>query len=451
MRLFVCLFAGVSVGIGSYAFTGESDRHSLFYSASRSSEAVITFDHQVEFSARVKPDLELAREKIHQQVLHLFGSMAEATTKAVPKGNERITRVSVLQKPGTRTHWIARYSYEGTIVLENDRSSIYEVVLPRNPDRIYRSGLELDRRGNPVNRCTDEHYQSEGDFWYFWSPDKPGCPLIEGVHYDRVASSVRRLENSVRTYPEYDRLADPSGRIRISILMGMDDPRFSKNPQVSADLNAENYRAIRRSLIEEQRYSVRRLSPGEVRTTTGLDQPVAYVERFSRQAKRARIEVTLFFGPSGIDEDSAAFHHFYRDAIENASVLIYDGHSGLGGHLDLESIEELQGFGIRPNRERYQIYYFNSCSSYTYYNSMYFGRKRSAEDPKGTRNLDILTNGLATYFSVLGESDLVLVKAIDRWADGGLARSYQALAGEIDSDNLFGVNGDEDNPAVAPR
>lgn len=57
--------------------------------------------------------------------------------------------------------------------------------------------------------------------------------------------------------------------------------------------------------------------------------------------------------------------------------MIYNGHSGLGGHLDLKAIADLQGFRIAPNKNRYQIYFFNSCTSYTYDNTTYFNRKRT--------------------------------------------------------------------------
>jgi hypothetical protein len=77
---------------------------------------------------------------------------------------------------------------------------------------------------------------------------------------------------------------------------------------------------------------------------------------------------------------------------------------------------------------------------------MFFEQKKSVLDPKGTLNLDILTNGLATYFSVLEDSSLALVTAIEYWVSGKAVISYQQLAQKIDSGNLFGINGDEDNP-----
>jgi hypothetical protein len=433
------------LGLGLLLFASGFDWQP--YAAVDSTEAVLTFSHEVEFMSRTEPDEDLAREKIEAQVNHLFGPMSEAPVKAVPRGNHKITSIAIRKKEGTKTTFVASYSYRGTIVLQGLSGSSYQIVLPVNPARIYRAGVQTRSNGEEYNSCTDPHYQSEGDFWYFWNPDKYGCGLKEGVDFIRISAKVRREANTERTYPEYDRLVDANGVIRISVLMGMDDPSKGKDPNRSADINAPNFLGIARTL-KSLGFDRRVLSDSEIGQIAQVDDPVAYVEEFTKQSPRAKLVVQVFFGPSGIDEDSGAFHHFFRDALENSSLMVYDGHSGLGGHLDLATIEDTHGFRIQPPKHRYQIYFFNSCSSYTYYNTMYFGRKATSTDRRGTKNLDILTNGLATYFSVIGESDMVLIKAIDQWAAGKPGQSYQELAAAIDSHNLFGVNGDEDNPTT---
>jgi hypothetical protein len=193
---------------------------------------------------------------------------------------------------------------------------------------------------------------------------------------------------------------------------------------------------------------VREWTKSEVRELTGSASPT--IEEFTFKAERAELKVFMFFGESGIDERSTPFHFAYRHALEKASVMIYDGHSGLGGHLDLDSIEAANQFQIKIPKDRYQIYFFNSCTSYSYYNTLYFEKKKTATDRKGSKNLDILTNGLETYFDVMKSTNLALISAFKNWAEGKKSTSYQELAQEIDSDNLFGVNGDEDNPKRAP-
>jgi hypothetical protein len=406
------------------------------YVGKDSTEAIMTFNGTVEVAGR--PSQEAALEKINEQIEHLYGPMSAAQYKSVPRGNHKITNVKVT--PMSNGNSKVTYSYSGTIVLQNGPTSTYEIILPVNPDKIYKAGMI-----NRTNPCTDHHYQEEGDFWYFWNPANPGCRLQKNKDFFTISANIKRVTNTQLTFPEYERLVDQNGNITVSLLMGMDDPNQNRDPNSSGDINASNFRDIKETL-KSMGYQGRVWTSNEINAIAKKPtRKGVYVEEFLKQVGRVKILLRVFFGPSGIDEDSSSFHYFFKDALENQAVMMYDGHSGLGGHLDLESIEEEIG-ALRPNQNRYQIYYFNSCTSYSYYNTMYFDRKKSAQDPNGTKNLDIFTNGLATYFSVMHDTNLALIKAIESYASGSAKISYQSLAKSIDSDNLFGINGDEDNP-----
>ena len=439
-------YASLSLSINSSIYAAPRIERKLFTS-SDASEATLQMDVTLQISSSLKPNEKQINEKIESQLNHMFGPLAEySATKAVPKGEHKVSNVHVtLLAHGT---YQVTYSYEGTLLVKQNRThqptgEKLEILLPLNPDTMFKAGIV--GRANP---CTDSTHTDEGDFWYFWSPSRPGCKLVENVHYIKVQGSLVRHPNVEQSFPEYERLVDSSGNITVSILMGLDNPDSnSMNPNNSRDINAPNFRAIKQGLLQAQ-YQAREWSKEEINHIApgvrGKELP--YVEEFTKKLAKANIVVRMFFGPTGIDEKSKAFHYFFKDAIENASIMIYGGHSGLGGHLDLPSIEETQNFTMQPNQSRYQIYFFNSCSSYTYYNSMFFGRKQTSVDPRGTKNLDIMTNGLATYFHVIGPTNLAVVQAVELWAAGTARASYQTIAKKIDSNNLFGINGDEDNP-----
>ena len=417
------------------------------FTAAESTEAVLKMQPHLQIVSRTVPTNEVISEKIESQLVHMFGPLAEhSATKAVPKGEHQITNVQVAEV--SRGLYKVTYDYEGTLLVKQARtqrgqSESLEILLPVNPDTIFAAGVIGNR-----NPCTDSHHPDEGDFWYFWSPSRPGCRLTENLHYFKVSGSLERKENVEQSFPEYERLADANGNITISILMGLDDPEKNTwNPMNSRDINAPNFRQIRQMLIQQQ-YQPRQWAQQEIEQIAPRlrSKELPYVEEFSKKLEKATIVVRMFFGATGIDEKSKAFHHFFKDSVENSSIMIYGGHSGLGGHLDLPSIEQTNNFKIQPNQSRYQIYYFNSCSSYTYYNSMFFNRKKTSSDPKGTKNLDIMTNGLATYFHVIGQTNYAVIQSVELWAAGTARASYQAIAKKIDSNNLFGINGDEDNP-----
>jgi hypothetical protein len=230
-------------------------------------------------------------------------------------------------------------------------------------------------------------------------------------------------------------------------MFGMDDNQKGRNPLNSGDINAENYRDFRNYLLEKD-YKAKKWTAAEInKVAKTKNGALPFVETI----QKGKIVYRFFFGPSAIDEDSLAFHWFYKDALENSSIMIYGGHSGLGGHLDLDSIEANLGEAIKFNPKKYQILFFDSCTSYKYYNTAYFDRKVTAKDPKGSKSLDIFTNGLSTFFHVMPASNkaiaIALEKALSYAQTGAGFVSYQTLAKQIDSDNLFGINGDEDNAA----
>jgi len=427
-----------SVLFQSVAFSLPARERKL-YVGSDSTEAQLTFRHWVRMESSRKPSLKKSEEQIISQLTHMFGPMGEAAIRAVPRGDHQVQVVKVTAEG--EGYFKIEYAYKGTLVLQNGPTSEYTFPLPVDPSAIYKAGMVGQK-----NPCTDDHYQDESDFWYFWNPENTSCPLKLGKDFIEVTGKIKRSPNTKISYPEYERLADAEGVIKISLLMGMDDPKKAKDPNKSADINAKNFRDIKRSLLERG-YEARVWKAAEVKAVIGEKVKKApYVEEFRKTFGDKEILMQVFFGPSGIDEDSAGFHYFFKDAIENSAIMMYDGHSGLGGHLDLAAIEESRSFTFEPQKDRYQIYFFNSCSSYTYYNSMFFDRKKSSADPQGTKGLDILTNGLATYFSVMHDTNMALVKAVEVWAEGRARASYQAISSEIDSGNLFGVNGDEDNP-----
>lgn len=413
----------------------------------RASEAILSFSHRVLIQAATKPTLGIAKEQVFQQIQHLFGPMERAEYSGVPKEDHKVTITSIKASAKEGVYEI-NYDYSGTSVIENGPRKYFDVYLPNNPDLIYSASMI-----GSTNTCTDEHYQSEGDFWYFWSPAPtyPECKLKEGRDFEVVHANIERIKPDAKTtYPEYHRLMQ-DGVINIHFLFGLDNPTHGHNPNTSNDINADAYKKVREELIQ-MGYSLRRVELSEIHKVVQTidEKQVPFVEELSKNfpSKNLTVRVRLFFGETGITENSRTFHFFLRDALENASVMIYGGHSGLGGHLDLDSIQKIRQFKIKPPKDTYQIYFFNSCTSYTYYNAMYFQRKRKNGnvDAKGTKNLDILANGLSTAFDAMASGDMAVIRAIDLWASHSVWTSYQKIARSVDSDNLFTVNGDEDNP-----
>jgi hypothetical protein len=136
-----------------------------------------------------------------------------------------------------------------------------------------------------------------------------------------------------------------------------------------------------------------------------------------------RIE-TLF----GADEDEAP----HRRALSRGDAVIYNGHSYIGyGPLDPGN------FRASTFPKTYQIFWFDSCVSYNYYEKDYFALKQG-----GSENLDVITNALESPTYMSGEAG---GNFIARLLDGSTP-SYQTLLTEAKAtDSLRVVDGEIDN------
>lgn len=416
------------------------------YYGKASSEVVFRFSHFIDTSLDQIPGRSQAtlpsesdlRRRINRQLTYLYGSLGNHEPQGAP---HEIPEVQLVESKIFGRTLRTYYTFEGRGILEkqnipdgaNESVTLY---LPRDPDQIYRAGLRDVVRGQYP--CTDREHPSEKYFWYFWDPFKYGCPLRTNQDYDPIAAQVERLANTPVSYPHYQELMRPEG-LRIDLLMGMDDPSKEINPFRSLDLAAENYRAIHTELVR-MGYRARIWSESDLRRISSNilgwnNKPDVFVESLRKQTTRGPVEIRFFFADTS--SQSRVFHDFMKDAIENSDVFIYAGHSGLGEYLDLNAMELMQSFEIQFPRDRQQIYFFNGCSSYPYYNWDFFQRKG------GTDTLDIVTNGLATYFSAIPSSTLAFIRALDIYAVSGVRTSYLDIINAGDSHNLLGVNGDE--------
>lgn len=108
-----------------------------------------------------------------------------------------------------------------------------------------------------------------------------------------------------------------------------------------------------------------------------------------------QVEVIHQLSNTDITADAKTFARTFKEAIAEGDLIIYLGHSGLGGNLDIPSLnEKLKEMGegeIKFPNDKYQIFFFDSCSSYSYYLPHFREFK-----PKG--KIDIISYGLSSYF-----------------------------------------------------
>jgi hypothetical protein len=114
----------------------------------------------------------------------------------------------------------------------------------------------------------------------------------------------------------------------------------------------------------------------------------------SAAAKDVTVVINTYYGA----ETSEVPH---RKALQTSDVVIYNGHSYIGsGPLDPTRYSE------SDFPKSYQLFFFNSCVSFNYYEKDFFKMKG------GEQNLDMVTNGLESWVNGSGPAMGKFVSAL---------------------------------------
>lgn len=369
-------------------------------------------------------------ELIDLQLQHMYGAFTThpgfVDNPGIPSGDYKVGLLGAEKVPNEPYAWIS-YSYDDIVVFSKNLfrgsgATRIQFLLPKDPATIYQKGFPTP--GSRKNRCTDEHYNSEDDFWYFWNPYQESCPITKNdlviVNTDLTPIQVTR-----NTYPEYARLYGENGNgdvLQVTYLVGVDE-NFR-----NGDLGKQTFKDAFAGL------------KGAGFQVT-VDEPRRKRLSFRFGAKRASVEMRL------MNPGSAEFSQEAVKGMKTSDIFLYDGHSGLGNYLNPDRLAEDTGGPLALPKDKYQIFIFQGCSTYAYYNSAFFKLKRSGSDPKGTKNLDIITTGIGAAFEVGAKVDVALLTSVTM----AQKPSWQTIldrvrAAEGSNSSLSHVNGDEDNP-----
>jgi len=449
-----CASAPPQVTRPSFPTRAEVDR-SDYYSPS-GEEVVLEFDgvHQAQLAGPNGTDPVApgdAQWEVDRLMVYLAGPAGSGAVKAGPKYDGKIT-VLGYERIGSSPEWRIRYRYRGTFAMGRGHTGTFPVMVPRNVQTIYQRSQVPGNTDAARNPCTNAHLNSEYYFWYFWNPAAAGCPLREGVDYNLYQARVTPIPNrSSSRYPDYPRLPDSTGALRMSLVFGADDDaKGQRAPEANNDYNAPNYVDVARRLTAAG-FRQRRLPLAEIAAgCSSLQDATPTIDEFTRQDGTRKVTVRMYWGSTHLGHQSNGFACFLDDGLRNSGVITYSAHSGLGESIFLRTMRAESGLPLHVDPQRYQIFGFHSCSSYGYYNTDFFEAKKTTEDPAGTRNLEVITSGVSTEFEKLARSTWKQIEPVLLWSRTGRWTSYQDILDNMDEGTLTGVSGIRDNPSRPP-
>ncbi len=336
-----------------------------------------------------------------------------------------------------------KYNYRAIWIVDKDVPERFTVPVPLN-----RNGLLTPRWKN----CTDSapEHQTEWFYWYFWDPKRAGCDHKQGIQYEVVTVQLgAETKNETASYPEYKRLIEGS-RFHLTFGFGYVEDPADPNPETDWDAGIREYQAFMQYVRDAfgGQFHEANISQSEYR---GASQPTKVIgHRFVGNLRGVDVVINVV-AAAGVDQMQLFAKSFAHD---HDGFFGWFGHSRVGSGFDAENfwnmvVRSPDYYSVTPD---YQLVYWGGCNSYSYYTLPFFEFKAhvaNGADPNGTKGLDIIANGLPSYFHLNADNAAIALKHLLNWES---RPSYQTIVNELEAkaqssgiDVLVAVLGDEDN------
>jgi hypothetical protein len=291
----------------------------------------------------------------------------------------------------------------------------YDVVLPKDVQAASLQSFNAKYDG----RCGKNEYGQE-TFWHDWNPKANGCTIDEPDVVRTSAVVTKSSQVTQDKYPEYTRVWE-DGRLEVVAIFGY------AQGGAAGDVGGAEY--------EEFLRTVQQALPGSQQKSNDLTPSIAKDVTISTN----NVSVTALLIDT-LYKTGPDFGVRYDALSETADLVVYNGHSELS-----KNTNALAGMGkVAP--KKYQVFFFDSCDTYAYLDTALTDRRiavnGAADDPKGTKYLDVATNVLPSYFTNYAGSSVSLFKAL---LDPKNPKSYNAILAELPADQVVVVTGEEDN------
>ena len=316
---------------------------------------------------------------------------------------------------------------------ESNAPETYELVLPARGD--YRGQSDFftaygsDEDSGKKCLAWGAHGVN-GIFWYYYRPEKTGCPLKDASLDDKnvvVRTTVHLSvsgQNTTDKAPEYGKIWEDDSLIVTAI--------FGKNEEGEIsdyDAGIAAFRQLYDDLLRAYGTPVStNLEAGQSPGARNNDVRLVFATEFGR------IDAHLYL-VDGIRSVDAAFQEKYNERTKTSDFVSYSGHSGLGANI--RAMARMGSF----LKDKYQIFLINGCDTFAYVDGALTRAHHDVNpDFAPTKFIDIITNAMPSYFHSNSRSNMQVI-------DGLLKQesTYRAILAGFDSYQRANVTGEEDN------
>lgn len=416
----------------------------------KGSEIKVQFraDYRTTYASLDEVDLPATKENIRQTARFLFGPLTHRQIAAPQKGEKIEILINDLKLVDGKVY--VPYIYRAVWLIHKDAvSSSLTLPVPYSIESLRTPDWTL---------CTDSdpEHSTWSFLWYFWDPRRRGCDHQAQREYQVVTVGMSETTpQTIASYPEYQRMIrEENGQKTLSMTFafGYVNDNHRPKPFSDSDAGAREFQLFH-SRVEKTLGALGFSKSSILRKEYGGSSTEMVGSRFVGEQGDIRVSVSVV-AAAGVDQ-MELFAHSYATLHEG--FFGWFGHSRVGSGFDAERFAmmvdyEPQTYSISPD---YQLIYWAGCNSYSYYTLPFFEMKAELDprtDPNGSKNLDLISNGLPSYFSLNAKNAEVIFKALLYWQQ---PTSYQDIIDQIERDSarrgisvLVNVLGDEDNPPL---
>ncbi|MBC7693093.1 MAG: hypothetical protein H7222_15120 [Methylotenera sp.] len=409
---------------------------------SSQSEARVSFDsgQQILLDAEIQNGVMLSpagtserelNQAIRNQLSYTIGQLA--VIDAAPRVNRfEVTVVQIEEVPAANGEPAQRrihYRAKGQLAWGRNWRipAQIELILPSQGHEIALTAFGE----HYLKPCSTDKYAENWSLFYYFHPLMAGCPLQ--IRNTATESDVVRFpvsfavsrENSTGKSPEYGEIWK-DGKLTVTAIFG----KYSPESTSKDDDGLLGYNDFHEYLLQQ-------FGQPTTRSETFLGAPgLAHpVLDLSFRSYRGPILVHMEL----IDSMTQTPPEFKKRFVQNArdaDLVIYSGHSELGGSM--EALSNLMEFSAG----KYQIFLVNGCGSFSHLNDRLF-EKRALINPEAaaSKYLDVISNSLSNYFVWMPIEAVNLITDLSSRSRPG----YRQILDRFDPRQRVVVEGEEDN------
>jgi hypothetical protein len=280
-------------------------------------------------------------------------------------------------------------------------------------------------------KCGTNEYGQE-EFWHDWNPKAEGC-VIADADVTRARATVKPFAGETTgKYPEYD-LMWQDGELDVVAIFGLINGGTTDSADDPGVQEYTRFVSGTQGLLTGGKVTANTKSASVLRDTT-----ITGKVTMGGQQRPVKIDVLLVAEMKSVGTD---FDTRYAPLSAKADLIMYDGHAGLGKNVNALARKGTVTAG------KYQLVLLNGCQTFAYIDTTMNDRRieanGAANDPAGTKYMDVIGNALPGYTNNLTNMSMSLVRASIK--SDTAPKTFNDLLSEMPEEHLVVVFGEEDN------